>query len=211
MNANIIQEWWGVIRREFQAYSIASFQKDLLAGLTVAAVALPLALAFGVASGADAAAGVVTAILGGVLIALLGGAPYQVSGPTGAMSAVLIVLVSRHGLQGVWMAGLMSGIFILLLGLFRLGRIVALIPAPVITGFTSGIAVLIAFGQIDNALGLTGTPAESVLDKLRLYSAQGIHPDADALLVTVPWWSASCCYGRASKCWRASPVPWQPS
>jgi SulP family sulfate permease len=83
------------------------------------------------------------------------------------------------------MAGLMSGIFILLLGLFRLGRIVALIPAPVITGFTSGIAVLIAFGQIDNALGLTGTPAESVLDKLRLYSAQGIHPDADALLVTV--------------------------
>src|SRR5690606_15129914 len=117
---------------EFTNYSLAKFQQDLLAGITVAAVALPLALAFGVASGADAAAGLVTAVLAGIVIGLLGGAPYQISGPTGAMSAVLIVLVSRYGLQGMWLAALLAGIMLTLLGIFRLGRVVALIPAPVI-------------------------------------------------------------------------------
>ena len=114
-------------------------RRDLLAGLTVAAVALPLALAFGVASGADAAAGLVTAILAGILIGLFSGAPYQISGPTGAMTAVLIVLATRYGLEGVWISGLLSGVIILLLAVFRLGRVVSLIPAPVISGFTSGI------------------------------------------------------------------------
>ena len=84
-------------RDEFTGYNVARFQQDLMAGLTVAAVALPLALAFGVASGATAAAGLVTAIIGGLVIGLLSGAPYQISGPTGAMSAVLIVLVQRYG------------------------------------------------------------------------------------------------------------------
>src|SRR5688500_19948517 len=86
---------------EFTGYSLAKFQQDMLAGLTVAAVALPLALAFGVASGATAAAGLVTAILAGIAMGLLTGAPFQISGPTGAMSAVLIVLVSRYGLEGI--------------------------------------------------------------------------------------------------------------
>jgi hypothetical protein len=126
-------------RREFVGYGWAMFQRDLLAGLTVGAVALPLALAFGVASGANAAAGMVTAILAGLVIAGLGGAPYQISGPTGAMSAVLIVLAQRYGLAGVWAAGLLAGVFLVLLGLFRLGRYISFIPAPVITGFTSGI------------------------------------------------------------------------
>ena len=90
------------LRREFAGYSRAIFQRDLLAGLTVGAVALPLALAFGVASGADAAAGIVTAIIAGIVIALLGGAPFQISGPTGAMSAILIGLAQHYGLGGVW-------------------------------------------------------------------------------------------------------------
>lgn len=148
----MIQDWLGMWRREFAGYSRATLQKDVLAGITVAAVALPLALAFGVASGADAAAGLVTAILAGIVMGLLGGAPYQISGPTGAMSAVLIVLVSRYGLEGMWLAGLLAGIMLTLLGLFRLGRVVALIPGPVITGFTSGIAIIIALGQLDNFL-----------------------------------------------------------
>src|SRR3982751_6266396 len=97
-----------LLKEEFRGYTTAKFRQDLLAGLTVAAVALPLALAFGVASGATAAAGMVTAILAGLVIGLLSGAPYQISGPTGAMSAVLIVLVQRYGLQGIWVAGLMS-------------------------------------------------------------------------------------------------------
>lgn len=137
---------WGRLRlltiwqQEFTGYNPTIFQRDLLAGITVGAVALPLALAFGVASGADAAAGLVTAILAGIVIAGLGGGAYQISGPTGAMSAVLIVLAQRYGLQGIWVAALLAGLFMVLLGLFRLGRYVAFIPSPVITGFTSGIA-----------------------------------------------------------------------
>lgn len=173
--------WW----REFAGYNREKFQKDLLAGLTVAAVALPLALAFGVASGADAAAGLVTAILSGVLIGFLGGGPYQISGPTGAMSAVLIVLAARYGLQGVWLAGLVAGMLILLLGIFRLGRIVALVPAPVISGFTSGIAIIIALGQIDNLLGIKTPASESVIEKLAYYFEHGVQPNLSAILLAL--------------------------
>lgn len=181
----MIQEWLRMLRREFAGYNRATMQKDVLAGITVAAVALPLALAFGVASGADAAAGLVTAVLAGVIIGLLGGAPYQISGPTGAMSAVLIVLVSRYGLQGMWFAALLAGIMLTLLGIFRLGRVVALIPAPVISGFTSGIAIIIALGQIDNFLGIKTPAAESVIEKMRYYAEHGISPNPEAILLAL--------------------------
>ena len=181
----MIRDWFSMWRREFAHYNAAIFQKDLLAGLTVAAVALPLALAFGVASGADAAAGLVTAVLAGIVIGLLGGAPYQISGPTGAMSAVLIVLAARYGLEGVWLAGLLAGVMILALGIFRLGRVVALIPSPVISGFTSGIAVIIAFGQIDNFLGTKTPAAENVLEKIAVYAESGISPNWAAVGVAL--------------------------
>lgn len=159
-------------RDEFRGYSVQTFQKDALAGLTVAAVALPLALAFGVASGATAAAGLVTAILAGLVIGLLSGAPYQISGPTGAMSAVLILLVQQYGLNGVWIAGMISGVLLLIIGLLKLGRFIAFIPSAVITGFTSGIALIIFIGQIDNFLGIK-TPAEdAALFKLLGYFHQ---------------------------------------
>jgi SulP family sulfate permease len=164
-------------RDEFSGYSLARFQQDLLAGLTVAAVALPLALAFGVASGATAAAGLVTAILAGLIMGLLGGAPYQISGPTGAMSAVLIVLVSHYGLEGIWVAGLFSGVLLLLIGILRLGRFIAFIPAPVISGFTSGIALIIFIGQIDNFLGVKTTATETAAQKLIGYFHGGFIPD----------------------------------
>lgn len=164
-------------QREFTGYSWSSFRRDLLAGLTVGAVALPLALAFGVASGATAAAGMVTAILAGIIISGLGGASYQISGPTGAMSAVLIVLAQRYGLSGIWVACLMAGVFMLLLGLFRLGRYIAFIPSPVITGFTSGIALIIAIGQFDNVLGVHTPAADSSLDKLLHYFTNPPIPD----------------------------------
>jgi len=166
-------------RDEFTGYNADIFRQDLLAGLTVAAVALPLALAFGVASGATAAAGLVTAIISGLLIGALSGAPYQISGPTGAMSAVLILLVSRYGLPGVWIAGLMAGVLLLIIGLLRLGRFIAFIPSPVITGFTSGIALIIFIGQIDNFLGIPahGPAEESALFKLLSYFQGGFTPD----------------------------------
>lgn len=168
---------------EFSNYSLARFQQDLLAGLTVAAVALPLALAFGVASGATAAAGLVTAILAGLIMGLLGGAPYQISGPTGAMSAVLIVLVTRYGLEGIWVAGLLSGALLLVIGLMRLGRFIAFIPAPVISGFTSGIALIIFIGQIDNLLGIQTPATETAAQKFIGYFNGGFVPNFQSLTI----------------------------
>lgn len=170
-------------REEFNGYDLAKFQKDILAGVTVAAVALPLALAFGVASGANAAAGLVTAIIAGILIGALSGAPYQISGPTGAMSAVLILLVSRYGLQGVWVAGLLSGLFLLLIGLLKLGRFIAFIPSAVITGFTSGIALIIAIGQIDNFLGIKTAASDAALFKFIEYFKGGFSPNWQAVAI----------------------------
>ena len=170
-------------RDEFTGYSLAKFQQDLLAGLTVAAVALPLALAFGVASGASAAAGLVTAVLAGVIMGLLTGAPFQISGPTGAMSAVLIVLVSRYGLEGIWVAGLFSGILLLLIGMLRLGRFIAFIPAPVISGFTSGIALIIFIGQIDNLLGVKTPSAETAAQKFLGYFNGEFSPDVHTIVL----------------------------
>lgn len=168
---------------EFTGYSLAKFQQDLLAGLTVAAVALPLALAFGVASGASAAAGLVTAVLAGLIMGLLTGAPFQISGPTGAMSAVLIVLVSRYGLEGIWVAGLLSGALLLVIGLMRLGRFIAFIPAPVISGFTSGIALIIFIGQIDNLLGIKTPATETAAQKFLGYFNGGFVPDFQTILL----------------------------
>jgi len=168
---------------EFTGYSLAKFQRDLLAGLTVAAVALPLALAFGVASGASAAAGLVTAVLAGLIMGLLTGAPFQISGPTGAMSAVLIVLAGRYGLEGIWIAGLLSGALLLLIGLMRLGRFIAFIPAPVISGFTSGIALIIFIGQIDNLLGAKTPATETAAQKFLGYFHSGLIPDFHTILL----------------------------
>lgn len=175
--------YFQLLRREFTGYSLAKFRQDVLAGLTVGAVALPLALAFGVASGADAAAGLVTAILAGIVIGVLSGAPYQISGPTGAMSAVLILAAQKYGLEGVWVIGFLAGVMILLIGVFRLGRFIAYIPAPVITGFTSGIAVIIFVGQIDNFLGVKTPGAESTALKILGYFRGGFVPDWRVMLV----------------------------
>jgi sulfate permease, SulP family len=170
---------------EFTGYSLAKFQQDLLAGLTIAAVALPLALAFGVASGASAAAGLVTAILAGFIMGALTGAPFQISGPTGAMSAVLIVLVQRYGLTGIWVAGLFSGLTLLIIGLLRLGRFIAFIPAPVISGFTSGIALIIFIGQIDNFLGVKTPGTDTAAQKFLGYFHGGFAPDIHSIVIAL--------------------------
>ena len=172
-------------RDEFHDYTSKKFIQDLLAGFTVAAVALPLALAFGVASGATAASGMVTAVVAGVVIGALAGAPYQISGPTGAMSAVLIVLSAKYGIEGVWVAGLFSGLFLVLIGMFKLGRFIAFIPSPVIAGFTSGIALIIVVGQIDNLLGIKTPKADSAALKLIHILQGGWSPSWSATLIGV--------------------------
>ena len=170
------------LRTEFAGYNADKLLKDVMAGLTVCAVALPLALAFGVSSGASAAAGLVTAILAGIVIALLGGASYQVSGPTGAMSAVLIGIVAQYGLQGVFFACFAAGVLLLAAGLLKLGRLIGFIPMPVIMGFTSGIAIIIALGQVDNFFG-TVSEGSSNLEKLASYARLGFHPNLQTVLI----------------------------
>ena len=131
-------------------------KRDVLAGVTVAFVALPLALAFGLSSGMGAAAGLATAIVAGVVAAVFGGSNLQVSGPTGAMTVVLIPIFSQFGVSGVLVVGMLAGVFLIVLALVRAGRAMQYIPLPVVEGFTLGIAVIIALQQIPSALGTTG-------------------------------------------------------
>lgn len=178
----MIQRYFQTLKQEFHGYRAKSLVSDLLAGLTVAAVALPLALAFGVAGGADAASGLITAIIAGLVISLLSGGFYQISGPTGAMAAILMSVVARYSMQGVFIATFLAGVFLVLAGLLRLGKLTSFIPAPVITGFTSGIAIIIALGQLDNFFGVASQGETAVL-KLFSYATLGFAPNLTAVLV----------------------------
>lgn len=177
-----IKNYVRIIKKEFKGYDAKKFGKDLLSGITVAAVALPLALAFGVSSGASAAAGLVTAILAGVVIGGLSGASYQISGPTGAMTAILVSLVAQYGIQGVFIASFLAGVILLLAGIFRIGGLVSYLPMPVIVGFTSGIAVIIALGQINNLTGLT-SEGLSTIEKIQSYFTLEQHFDLTTFLI----------------------------
>lgn len=169
------------LKNEFSNYSGKKLSQDMMAGLTVTAVALPLALAFGVSSGADAAAGLITAIFAGLLISALSGASYQISGPTGAMTAILIQIVYNYGMKGVFIATLIAGVILCIAGILKFGKLVSLIPAPVITGFTSGIAIIIAMGQIDNFFGVTSEGSTNIA-KLISYGQLGFRPNLYAML-----------------------------
>ncbi|MFI2428524.1 SulP family inorganic anion transporter [Streptomyces sp. NPDC018955] len=138
-------------------------RRDLLAGLTVAVVALPLALGFGVSSGLGAEAGLATAVVAGALAAVFGGSDLQVSGPTGAMTVVLVPIVADHGPAGVLTVGLMAGVILVALALLRAGGSMRYVPAPVVEGFTLGIACVIGLQQIPNALGVPVPEGERVL------------------------------------------------
>ena len=131
-------------------------RRDLLAGVTVAVVALPLALAFGITSGLGAGAGLVTAIIAGVVAATFGGSNLQVSGPTGAMTVVLVPIVAQFGPSAVLVVGFLAGLILLGLGWTGAGRYMRYIPVPVVEGFTIGIALIIALQQVPSALGVTG-------------------------------------------------------
>lgn len=178
----MIKKYISDLKHEFKGYNAQSLLKDLMAGITVTAVALPLALAFGISCGADAAAGLVTAIVGGLIMALLSGASYQISGPTGAMTAVLVTVVAKYSLQGMFVTCLMAGILLLLCSIFKLGRLVDYIPVPVITGFTSGIALVIALGQIDNFFGTTSV-GSSLTEKISSYFTHGFRIDPASVLI----------------------------
>ena len=179
---HLIKDYVQDLKEEFRGYNGKRLRRDLMAGITVAAVALPLALAFGVSSGATAAAGLVTAIIGGIVISLLSGASFQISGPTGAMTAILVTLASKHGMQGILVSCFFAGIILVVAGVLKLGRIIYYIPSSVITGFTSGIAIIIALGQLDNFFGVTSEGDLAVM-KVASYFTSGFHPDLPAMCI----------------------------
>ena len=135
-------------------YRRADFTADLGAGLTVACVALPLAMAFGIASGVKPEQGLITAIVGGLLISLLGGSRVQIGGPAGAFVALLYAIAERHGLANLLLATMMAGVVLFAMGALRLGQLIRFVPVSIVIGFTNGIAVIIAVSQIRDFLGL---------------------------------------------------------
>ena len=150
-----------------EGYSSRDLRADVMAGVVVGIVALPLAMALAIAVGVPPQHGIYTAIVAGALIALLGGSQVQVSGPTAAFVVVLAPIVAKYGLAGLLVAGMMAGVILLIMGLARLGRLIEFIPHPVTTGFTAGIATVIAVLQVKDLLGLTpaGNP-EHFIERL---------------------------------------------
>jgi len=150
-----MREKWFFTGR-YRGYSLHGFQKDLLSGLVVGVIAIPLGMAFAIASGVKPEYGIYTTIIAGILIALCGGSKFQIGGPTGAFIPILLGVVLTYGYENLLIAGFMAGIILVLMGIFKMGSLIKFIPKPVTIGFTSGIAVIIFTGQIANFLGLTG-------------------------------------------------------
>ena len=128
--------------------SRSEFLKDAIAGVTVAIVALPLALGFGLTSGMSASAGLTTAIIAGLIAAVFGGSKYQVSGPTGAMTVILVPIIATFGVEAIPLLGLLAGLMVIGMSLLKLGRIINRVPWAVVEGFTVGIALVIALQQM---------------------------------------------------------------
>ncbi len=137
-----------------KGYRRTDFTADLGAGLTVACVAMPLAMAFGIASGVKPEQGLITAVIGGAIVALLGGSRVQIAGPAGAFVALLYAVVERYGIANLLIATMLAGVILMAMGAFRLGQLVRFVPVPIVIGFTNGIAIVIAMSQVKDLLGL---------------------------------------------------------
>lgn len=171
--------------RHLSDYTRAHFVKDLGAGATIGVVALPLAIGFGIASGVTPEQGLWTAIVAGFLISLLGGSRFQIGGPTGAFVPLLAGIVLSHGYSGLALATMMAGVMLILLGLLRLGGMLKFVPFPVVAGFTTGIAVIIFTGQLNDALGLGLKMPEHVPQQLAALLVHLPQVNLQALTVTV--------------------------
>jgi SulP family sulfate permease len=173
------QTWQPKLFQELATYDRRSFIADIVAGLTVGVVALPLAMAFGIASGVTPQAGIYTAIVGGFVVSFLGGSRIQIGGPTGAFVVIVAGIIATHGLSGLLMVTMMAGVILLFLAVTGLGQAIKFIPRPVVLGFTNGIALLIASTQINDFLGLgIVDPPSEFFARMRLFvgSMNMFHP-----------------------------------
>src|SRR5688500_13180276 len=168
-----------------EGYGLADLRADVLAGLTVAIVALPLSMAIAIASGASPERGLLTAIIGGFVISLLGGSRFQIGGPAGAFIVLVASTADRHGIDGLVLATMLAGVFLLAIGYLRIGTYIKYIPYPVTVGFTAGIAVIIFASQIKELLGLTLTGKEpgELLQKLDALAGAAGSVNPSAVLV----------------------------
>lgn len=148
--ANFRPKLWSALRN----YNAKKFQADLVAGVVVGIVALPLAIAFGIASGVSPTVGLITAIIGGFMVAAFGGNSVQIGGPTGAFIVIVYGIIARFGLEGLAVATFMAGVILILMGIFRLGTVIKFIPYPIVVGFTAGIALTILSTQVNDFFGL---------------------------------------------------------
>src|SRR5438067_13719901 len=155
MNLDRLRGWLPASIESLRGYSRRDFGADLLAGVTVGLVALPLAMAFAISSGVLPQSGLYCAIVTGFLVSALGGSRFQIAGPTGAFVVVVAGIVANYGIDGLFMCTMMAGALLVVLGATGMGNAVKFIPRPVVVGFTNGIAVLIASTQIRDFLGLT--------------------------------------------------------
>ena len=176
--------------------------RDIVAGVVVAIVALPLSIALAIASGVGPEQGLYTAIVAGFLIALLGGSPVQISGPTAAFATIVAGIVAADGMGGLVMATIIAGVLLILMGVFRLGALIRFVPYTITTGFTAGIAVTIVAGQLKDLFGLTypaGTPAIETMDKLSAVAANFSTFNVEALLVGAACLAVLALWPRVSK------------
>jgi len=155
-------------------YSLPLFWADSLAGISVALIAFPLSIAIAIASGAEPIHGLITAVIGGFLISLVGGSRVQIGGPTGAFIVIVFGVIAEHGYNGLLVATFMAGIILIVAGYYRMGRFIAYVPEAVVNGFTIGIAILIAFSQLKDFLGLSFTkaPADFIETLIALWDAR---------------------------------------
>ena len=163
-------------------YNKKQFTTDLLAGIIVGIVALPLAIAFGIASGVTPEKGIITAIVAGLLVSVLGGSKVQIGGPTGAFIIIIYGIIQQYGFEGLTIATLMAGVFLIMFGVLHLGTIIKYIPYPIVVGFTSGIALTIFTTQIKDLLGLTmeSVPSDFIEKWIAYFGSMS----------TIDWWSA---------------------
>ena len=168
-------------------YNKQQFTTDLLAGIIVGIVALPLAIAFGIASGVTPEKGIITAIVAGLIVSLLGGSKVQIGGPTGAFIIIIYGIIQQYGFEGLTIATLMAGVFLIMFGVLHLGTIIKYIPYPIVVGFTSGIALTIFTTQIKDLFGLTmeSVPSDFIEKWIAYISDFG----------TIDWWSAGVGIG----------------
>lgn len=160
-----------------KTYSAGQFVKDLISGIIVAIIALPLSIALAIASGATPEMGILTAIFGGFVIAFLGGSRVQIAGPTAAFATIVAGIIASKGYEGLFYATIIAGLILILMGLFRFGSLIKYIPYTITTGFTAGIAVTIAIGQLKDFLGLTYPPGDPIIETIDKVKAVVVNID----------------------------------